>query len=261
MLRIGVSGLGRTGLETARYLLKQADIQLSCGFCSYYSTKKHKDLGDLLGLTPLGIPIISSAEVNLLPQKPQVIIDFSPHEASLVNAPVFFEHKINLVIASTGFNELQIKKLKNAALKHNRGLVLAPNITQGVNVLMLLSQIAADILNTYDIQIIEHHHSKKVDVPSGTAIKLADQLPGEPEVLAVRAGGIVGLHKTMLVGENDKIEISHESFSRSVFAEGALRAAKYIHNKTGIFEMSHVLDLNKILAKYLVSITTDITAV
>jgi len=260
VLRIGISGLGRTGLEIARYLLRQPEIKLICGFCSKNSSKKHKDLGNLLGLNELGIPIVSSDEISMLKVKPQVIIDFSPHEASLTNAPIFFEQKINLVLASTGFSELEIKKLTNIALKYNRGIVIAPNITQGVNVLMLLSQIAADILESYDIEIIEHHHNKKVDAPSGTAIKLADQLPGEPVVHAVRAGGIIGLHKVMLVGQNDKLEISHESISRSAFAEGALRAAKYVHNKNGVFEMNHVLDLNRVLSKYLVGIS-DITAV
>jgi 4-hydroxy-tetrahydrodipicolinate reductase len=257
MLRLGISGLGRTGLQTARYLLNQPDIKLVCGFCSPNSNKKHKDLGQLLGLQKVGIPIISSDELSLLKVLPQVIIDFSPHEAALTNAPIFFENRINLVVASTGFNEIELKKLTNLALKANRGIVIAPNITQGVNVLMLLSQIAADILNSYDIEIIEHHHNKKLDIPSGTAIKLADQLPGEPTIHAIRAGGIIGFHKTMFVGKNDKIEISHESITREAFAEGALRAAKWVQNKSGVFEMNHVLDLNNVLSKYLAGVGTN----
>ncbi|NLW23765.1 MAG: 4-hydroxy-tetrahydrodipicolinate reductase [Clostridia bacterium] len=260
MLKIGVSGLGRTGLEIARFLLNQPDIKLVCGFCSPNSSKRGRDLGELLGLSQLNIPIIHPQEIELLEEKPQVVIDFSPHEAALENAPLFYEHKINLVMASTGFHDLELKKLKNITLKYNRGIVIAPNITKGVNVLMLLSQIAADILNSYDIEIIEQHHNKKVDIPSGTAIKLANSLPREAQVHAVRAGGIIGVHKTMLVGQYDKIEISHESFSRTAFAEGALTAAKFIHNKSGIFEMNHVLDLNNILSKYLIEVS-DSTAV
>lgn len=258
MLRIGISGLGRAGLETARYLLQQRDIKYICSFSSPESSKRNRDLGEILGYRKLGIPVISVEDINKLNILPQVVIDFSPHEAALVNAPIFFENKINLVLASTGFSEIHLKKLTNLALKHNRGIVIAPNITLGVNVLMLLSQIASDILNSYDIEIIEYHHNKKVDIPSGTAIKLANQLPGEPTIHAVRAGGIVGLHKVLLVGQNDKIEISHESFSRSAFAEGALQAAKWVNNKSGVFEMNNVLDLNSILDKY---VRKDITAV
>ncbi|NLT94760.1 MAG: 4-hydroxy-tetrahydrodipicolinate reductase [Clostridia bacterium] len=258
MLRIGVSGLGRAGLETARYLLEQQDIRLVCGFCSPESSKRNKDLGEILGSRDLGIPVISVGDISKLDILPQVVIDFSPPEGALVNAPVFFENKINLVLASTGFSELHLKKITNLALKHNRGIVIAPNITMGVNVLMLLSQIASDILSSYDIEIIEYHHNKKVDKPSGTAVKIANQLPGEPIIHAIRAGGIIGLHKVMLVGQNDKIEITHESFSRAAFAEGALKAAKWVNNKSGVFEMNNVLDLNKILNKY---VKKDVTAV
>jgi len=258
MLRLGLSGLGRTGLETAHFILQEEDIKLVCCFCSPESDKKNKDLGELVGKKELGIPIIPVQDINNLNELPQVVIDFSPHEAALINAPFFLKNKMNLVIASTGYSELQLKKLTNIALKLNRGIVIAPNITIGVNVLMLLSQIAADILNSYDIEILEYHHNKKADIPSGTAIKIAKQLPGEPVIHAVRAGGIVGLHKTMLVGQNDKIEISHESFSRCVFAEGALQAAKWINNKSGVFEMDHVLDLNRILNKYLKKDTTAV---
>jgi len=259
MLRLGISGLGRTGLETARFILQEAkNVKLVCGFCSPQSTKKDKDLGEILGLKKLGIPVISAQDIQKLMILPQVIIDFSPHTAAFINAPIFLENRINIVLASTGFSELQLKKLTNLALKLNRGIVIAPNITVGVNVLMLLSQIAADVLNSYDIEIIEHHHNKKADIPSGTAIKLANQLPGQPVIHAVRAGGIVGLHKTLLVGQNDKIEISHESFSRCVFAEGALQAAKWINNKSGVFEMNHVLDLNRVLNKYLKKDTTAV---
>jgi len=258
MLRLGISGLGRTGLETARFLLQQTDIKIVSCFCSPHSTKKDKDLGEILNLRELDIPIVSVLDIKQLKVLPQVIIDFSPHEAASINLPIFFENRINVVLASTGFSEIELKKITNLALRLNRGLVIAPNITIGVNVLMLLSQIAADLLNSYDIEIIEHHHNKKVDVPSGTAIKLADQLPGEPVIHAVRAGGIVGLHKTMLVGQNDKIQISHESFSRSVFAEGALHAARWLNNKSGVFEMDHVLDLNRILSKYFKKDTTAV---
>jgi 4-hydroxy-tetrahydrodipicolinate reductase len=132
---------------------------------------------------------------------------------------------------------------------------------------MLLTSIASSILNTYDFQINEAHHNKKKDIPSGTALKIAGEIEkaiassaktdeGEEAlkrtvpINAVRAGGIVGRHEVVIAGEEDMIEISHQSFSRKAFAMGAIRAVKYIYKKTGYFEMSDVLNLGSVLSRY-----------
>ncbi|HEX2927316.1 MAG TPA: dihydrodipicolinate reductase C-terminal domain-containing protein, partial [Ruminiclostridium sp.] len=122
---------------------------------------------------------------------------------------------------------------------------------------------ASSILNNYDFQITEVHHKNKKDAPSGTALKIAKEIEKglkssgcrsiEPEIPinAVRAGGVIGKHEVMIVGDDDKIEISHESFSRQAFAKGALRAVEFLYGKTGYFEMNDVLSLNKILNDYI----------
>lgn len=129
--------------------------------------------------------------------------------------------------------------------------------------LMLLTNLAASILNNYDFQITEIHHKRKVDVPSGTAIKIAGEIKKGLDsagvsikekvipINAVRAGGVVGRHEVMIVGEDDKIEISHESFSRRAFALGAIKAIEFIHDKVGYYEMSDVLNLHKVLEDYI----------
>jgi 4-hydroxy-tetrahydrodipicolinate reductase len=147
--------------------------------------------------------------------------------------------------------------------KRNSGIVYAPNITLGVNVLMLLSNLAANILNNYDFQITEIHHKHKKDAPSGTAVKIAKEVEEglvssgmhidsiNIPINAVRAEGVVGKHEILIIGEDDKIEISHESFSRRAFALGAIKTVKFINNKAGYYEMNDVLDLQKVLTDYL----------
>jgi len=118
-------------------------------------------------------------------------------------------------------------------------------------------------LSNYDFQITEIHHKHKKDAPSGTAKKIAAEIQKgikasgnsnenkEIPITAIRAGGVVGKHEVMIIGEDDKIEISHESFSRKAFALGALRAIRFVKGKVGYFEMSDVLNLKKVLGDYL----------
>ena len=139
----------------------------------------------------------------------------------------------------------------------------APNITLGVNVLMLLTNLTSSLLSNYDFQITEVHHKNKLDSPSGTAKKIAFEIQNglknkgitisntEIPINSVRAGGVIGRHEVMIVGEEDKIEISHESFSRKAFAQGAIKAAQFIHKKSGYYEMRDVLDLDKVLKTYI----------
>jgi 4-hydroxy-tetrahydrodipicolinate reductase len=170
---------------------------------------------------------------------------------------------IRMVVGTTGFTEFSLKRLKVLNRKYENGLVFAPNITTGVNVLMLLSHLAAGLLSHYDFRITETHHSRKKDAPSGTARKIAveiekglrqagiSDMTDRVPIQAIRAGGVVGIHEVMIVGEQDQIRISHESFSRRVFAEGALRAALFVIRKTGWFEMKDTLALDTVLETYL----------
>lgn len=264
MTRVCICGLGKTGKEIAKVLLEQKNIKLVAAICSPGSDKKGKDLGELIGGNT-GIVIESSdnLETIIFRTKPDVAIDFSSPEASLKNARIFSQMKVNIVIGTTGFSKISLKKLFILANNHRNGIVYAPNITLGVNVLMLLTNLAANILSNYDFQITEIHHKHKKDAPSGTAKKIAVEIEKgllssgalrtstEVSINAIRAGGVVGKHEVMIVGEDDKLEISHESFSRRAFALGAIRAVNFIHGKTGYYEMNDVLDLKKVMNDYL----------
>ena len=265
MIRTLISGLGKTGKEIAKVILEHEDIKLVSAICSPDSNKKGKDLGEFLGCNKSGILIESAEHLEeiIFRTKPDVVIDFSNPSAAIKNAKVFSKMKVNILIGTTGFTPFQLKKLQVLAKKHRNGIVYAPNITLGVNVLMLIANLTANILNNYDFQITEIHHKHKKDSPSGTAKKIAVEIgkgltaagnyseSQQIPITAVRAGGVVGKHEVMIIGEDDKIEISHESFSRRAFALGAIRAVHFIKGKSGFFEMRDVLNLDKVLSDYL----------
>lgn len=265
MMKICVSGLGRAGSQVARYLLSSDQARPVCGVCSPESPKAGRDLGEVLGGRSIGIPVYPSdrLEACIFNTRPDVALDFSRSEAALRNAETFFSMGVKVVMGTTGFSKAEEAELYALADRFGGGLIFAPNITRGVNTLMLLSELASRILSGYDVEIVEMHHKNKRDIPSGTAAKLAGQLKEgalggrEVPVASVRAGGIVGWHQVMLVGENDMIEITHQTFSRDSFAEGALFAAEYIRDKTGIYEMRDALNFDGILEDYLNRGTDD----
>jgi 4-hydroxy-tetrahydrodipicolinate reductase len=264
-MKICISGLGRTGKEIARSILEQKEIQLVSAICSPASESLNKDIGELLGIDDTGVIVNGSDKIEeiIFKNKPDVVIDFSNPKSALRNALIFSKYKVNIVVGTTGFSRYQLKKLYVICRKYKNGMVYAPNITMGVNVLMLLSNLTASLLSSYDFQITEVHHKNKLDSPSGTAKKIASEIQTgllnrgvsitnqEIPINSVRAGGVIGKHEVMIVGQEDKIEISHESFSRKAFAQGALDAAKFIHKKSGYYEMKDVLDLEKVLKTYI----------
>jgi 4-hydroxy-tetrahydrodipicolinate reductase len=265
MIRVCLVGLGKSGMEIARALLKQEDIRLVAVVCSPGSSKAGKDLGEVIDSRNTGI-IVEGAdrlEEIVFRTKPDVVVDFSKPEATLRNARVFSKLKVNIVVATTGFSKMAMKRLLILAKKHHNGILYAPNITLGVNVLMLLTNIASNILSNYDFWITEEHHNKKKDIPSGTALKIAGEIEkglkasgieeggNMVQINAVRAGGIVGKHEVLIAGDEDQIEITHQSYSRKAFAAGAVRAVKFLYKKSGYFEMADVLDLGRVLEGYL----------
>lgn len=265
MIKVCISGLGRTGKEIAREILNQNDIQLVSVICSPSSKLKNMDLGKVLGIENTGIIIKGSDNLEeiVFRNKPDVVIDFSNPKSALRNAAIFARYRVNIVIGTTGFSQYDLKRIYVLSRKYKNGVVYAPNITLGVNVLMLLTNLTASLLNSYDFQITEVHHKNKLDSPSGTAKKIALEIQGglkntgigisaaDIPISSIRAGGVIGKHEVMIVGDEDKIEISHESFSRKAFAQGAVKAAKFIHKKSGYFEMKDVLDLERVLKTYI----------
>lgn len=198
----------------------------------------------------------------------QVLIDFTRPEGTLAHLAICRELGVQAVIGTTGFSEAQ--KAEITAHAQHIGIVMAPNMSVGVNVVFKLLDLAARALaEGYDIEIVEAHHRHKVDAPSGTALKMGEVvaaalgrelkdcavygregLTGErdPSTIGfatVRGGDIVGDHTVMFCGTGERIEITHRSASRATYAQGSLRAARFLAGQTqGLFGMEQVLGLD-----------------
>ncbi len=251
MIKVAVCGVGRTGSELLRAIQESDRFLLTAAFCSPGSDKAGKDVGDLICTGKTGNLIREAGQLEqILRDTPtDVIIDFSTPAASRAILRACKGHRTKIVFCTTGYTDADILWMKDFALHHKIGVVFAPNVTLGINVLLTALRLVAHALPSFDYQITETHHSKKYDIPSGTAKKLAnaiaDELPEGTEVpiLSIRAGGYVGLHTVMLASDYERISLTHESFNRRAFVEGALVAAEFIVGRTGWYEMEDVLGM------------------
>jgi 4-hydroxy-tetrahydrodipicolinate reductase len=195
----------------------------------------------------------------------QVLIDFTRPEGTLAHLAVCRELGVNAVIGTTGFSDAQ--KAEIAACAQHIAIMMAPNMSVGVNVVFKLLDMAARALNEgYDIEIIEAHHRHKIDAPSGTALKMGEVVAAalgrdlkdcavyaregvtgerDPSTIGfatVRGGDIVGDHTVLFAGTGERIEITHRSNSRAGYAQGSLRAARFLAGRqSGLYGMNDVL--------------------
>ena len=213
-----------------------------------------------------GIVITSDLRAGL--SDSDVLIDFTRPEGTLAHARACRELGVRMVIGTTGLSEPQKDEIRAAS--HDIAIMMAPNMSVGVNVTLKLLQLAARALSTgYDIEIIEAHHRHKVDAPSGTALKMGEVIaqalgrdlkdcavyaregvtgerdPSTIGFATIRGGDIVGDHTARFAGTGERIEITHKSSSRATYAQGSLRAARYLmQHRHGLFDMFDVLGLN-----------------
>lgn len=205
-------------------------------------------------------------DLNKIIDQLQVLVEFTNPRATLEHLRIISAAGKKMVIGTTGFNPEQEEEIKK--LTQNIVCVQAPNMSVGVNLLFSLVGEVAKVLKDYDIEIVETHHNKKKDAPSGTAKKLAqiiaqslnrnlekvgvygrqgltgERKPEEIAIHAVRAGDVVGEHTVIFAGNNERIELTHKAHSRDTFARGAIKAAKWIANQpNGLYDMQDVLGL------------------
>ncbi len=224
-----------------------------------------QDAAAFLGQTS-GVLITDDLHAGL--QGADVLIDFTRPEGTLAHLRVCSALGVKAVVGTTGFSDAQ--KADMAALAQKTAIVLAPNMSVGVNVTLKLLEMAARALATgYDIEIIEAHHRHKVDAPSGTALKMGEVVAGalgrdlndcavyaregvtgerDPSSIGfatIRGGDIVGDHTVLFAGTGERIEITHKSSSRATYAQGSLRAVRFLAaHRAGMFDMFDVLGLH-----------------
>ncbi len=262
-LRIAVAGAsGRMGRMLVEAVLAAPDLRLAGALDVAGSAALGQDAGAALGRTT-GVRIVADLAQGLAGA--QVLIDFTRPEGTLAHLAACRERGIRCVIGTTGFGA-EGKAAIGAAAQHI-GIVFAPNMSVGVNVVLRLLDLAARSLSEgYDVEVIEAHHRHKVDAPSGTALAMGEVVakalgrdlktdgvfareghtgerrPGSIGFATVRGGDIVGDHTVMFAGTGERIEITHRSNSRANYAEGSLRAARFLATRgPGLYDMADVL--------------------
>ena len=247
MLRVIISGYsGSMGKVLTKCANEDSELEIVCG--------ASKD--------DLDVPFKTYHKMSEVEELADVIIDFSHHSTIEDTLSYAIKTKTPIVIATTGFNDEELTKIKKAS--NIVPIFHSSNMSLGVNVLVKLVKEAAKSLNGFDIEIIEKHHNKKLDAPSGTAVMIAN---GVKEVLpdseyiygrhgrsdkrssneigihAIRGGTIVGEHTTIFAGHDEVVEIKHSAQSKDIFAKGAIAAAKFlVKQEAGYYNMNNMLD-------------------
>ncbi|MBU2600050.1 4-hydroxy-tetrahydrodipicolinate reductase [bacterium] len=265
-MKIIVTGAaGRMGLSIITALYQDPELLLT----GVVERKEHKyinqDIGILAGIGNTGLIVADNLEEII--GEGDVLIDFTTPQATIEHLKYAYGYQKKMVIGTTGLSDDQITQIKECSQKI--AVVFSPNMSIGVNLLFKITEEVTKILGPeFDIEILEAHHHHKKDAPSGTAKKLAEivalslnrdlkkvgiygreGLVGERKeeeigILSVRGGDIVGEHNVIFAGEGERLELIHKAHSRMTFAKGALKAAKWLSNKScGLYNMNDVLGI------------------
>jgi 4-hydroxy-tetrahydrodipicolinate reductase len=265
-LTIAVAGAsGRMGRMLIEAVLNAGDCRLTGALDIPGSPAIGQDAAALVG-PPSNVTVTSDLRAGLAGAR--VLIDFTRPEGTLAHLAACRELGVAAVIGTTGFTPAQ--KAEVAAVAKSIAIVMAPNMSVGVNVVLKLLEVAARALEQgYDIEIIEAHHRHKVDAPSGTALQMGEVVAAalgrdlatcavyaregvtgerDPSTIgfaSVRGGDIVGDHTVLFAGTGERIEVTHRAASRATYAQGSLRAARFLADRRqGLFNMHDVLGLS-----------------
>ena len=266
MTRIVVTGAaGRMGGRIVTLITETEGLQVTGAVEMTGHARIGQDVGTVAGCGELGVPIIDSLSDALV--NADLLIDFTFPQVSLQNAAICADLRKAMIVGSTGFTPDERKQLENYA--ERTPIVFAPNMSVGVNVCFkLLKDLAKTLGDGFDVEIVELHHNKKKDSPSGTAVRMGEivsealgrdynqvanyhregmcgeRSSEEIGMQTVRGGDIVGEHTVYFIGMGERIELTHRAMSRDMFARGAIRAASWIKGKpAGMYDMQAVLGL------------------
>lgn len=267
-LRVGIPGCaGRMGRALVQAVAASDGVQLAAATEVAGSPALGQDAGLVAGIPPLGVEV--GDDPDRLVTEVDGVIDFTLPRPTADLVPRCAGRGVTLVVGTTGLDTPQHAALEQAAAKVP--LVLAPNMSVGVNVLLRLAAETARLLGPgYDLEIVEAHHGNKVDAPSGTALALARALadatadrgpleqracharhgsigrrpPGQIGIQTLRGGDVVGEHTVLYLGDGERLELTHRASSRQTFARGAVRALLWAAQQPpGLYSMQDVLGL------------------
>ncbi|TNH05701.1 4-hydroxy-tetrahydrodipicolinate reductase [Testudinibacter sp. TR-2022] len=268
-LRVAVAGAGgRMGRQLIQAVNNADGVVLGVALERAGSSLVGADAGELAGIGNLGVAVSDNLET--VKDQFDLLIDFTRPEATQGYLDFCVANNKKMVIGTTGFDDAGKQAIAQAAEK--MGIVFASNYSVGVNLVFKLLEKAAKVMGDYcDIEVIEAHHRHKVDAPSGTALSMGEHIAktlgrdlkthgvfaregitGERKrdeigFATIRAGDVVGEHSVWFADEGERVEIAHKASSRMTFANGAVRAAKWLQTKhNGLFDMTDVLDLNNL---------------
>ncbi len=266
MIRVAVVGAsGRMGLCLIKASVLAEKTALSVAVSRTGSSSIGKDAGELAGVGFLAVSVLDDLAVAL--DQFDVLIDFTRPAPSMHYIELCRQAGKKIVIGTTGYSDEQKTQIAEAA--EDIAIVLAPNMSVGVNLSLKLLEMTAKVMGDYtDIEVIEAHHRHKVDAPSGTALRMGEVVAAalgrdlkecaiygrEGDTGArdrktigfstIRAGDIVGEHTVMFADEGERLEITHKATSRMTFAKGAIRAAVWLETQhNGLYDMQDVLGL------------------
>lgn len=268
MTRIAVTGAaGRMGRTLLEAINQTEGVKVSAAIERAENPFIGKDAGELAGLGTFSVAI--SDQLEKVINDFDILIDFTAPEATLENARICAQHGKKMVVGTTGLSDDQKSRLAQSAKQ--TAIMFAPNMSVGVNLSLKLLEMAASVLgDDVDIEIIEAHHRHKVDAPSGTALRMGEVIaktlgrdlkecavygrqgqegPRNRKTIGfetIRAGDIVGDHTVMFAADGEILEITHKASSRMTFARGAVRASKWLSDKSsGLYDMQDVLGFSK----------------
>ncbi|EGL82251.1 Dihydrodipicolinate reductase [Caldalkalibacillus thermarum TA2.A1] len=245
---IVVGAKGKMGSETVKMIQKDDELQLVCGVDSKLN---NVDVGEVIGIGPIGVPFVNDLERALLDFNPDVMVDFTTPQSVKQHVQLAIHHRVRPVIGTTGLTQADIEELQALADQHKIGGIIAPNFAIGAILMMKFAQMAARYMP--EVEIIEMHHDQKLDAPSGTAIKTAEMIAevreehrqGHPEekeelqgargafyqgfpIHSVRLPGLVAHQQVIFGSEGQTLTIRHDSINRTSFMPGVNMAIKKV---------------------------------
>lgn len=271
MIKVAVCGAcGQMGRRIIETVSTQEDMEVVAAIEAPDSPQIGEDAGEIAGTSKIGVKVIGSDELEeeLKETKADVLVDFTTAKAAVENVEVGAKAGVAIVVGTTGFSENQRSQMEKAIRDAEVPAVIAPNMSVGVNVFFKLAEQVAKLLKDYDVELVEAHHNKKLDAPSGTAIKAAEIVAratdrefdkvakfGRPKgeigerskdeigIHSIRAGDVAGEHVLIFAGPSERLELTHRAQSKQAFVSGIIKAIRFVMEEGSPGEIQGMQDV------------------